>query len=92
MTVIKLPDALVKALQDRHVQTLEDMETFVSEAAWEKLQEEGDNDRQLTDAEIELLRRRLAQAEHGEVYSLEEFTAMMKVNKEKILAEISTNK
>jgi DNA-binding MltR family transcriptional regulator len=91
MTAIKLPDALVKALHDHDVHNIEDIEKFVSQATWEKLQED-DDDRQLTDAEIELLQGRFAQAERGEVYSLEEFGTMMKANKAKILAEISTNK
>jgi hypothetical protein len=48
MTAIKLPDALVKALHDHDVQ---DIETFVSEAAWKQLREDDEKEHYMCDAE-----------------------------------------
>jgi predicted transcriptional regulator len=80
---LNLPDAIAEKLKKR-----DDRDEFATNVFTDTLE---DDDRVLTSAEIDVLQERLAQAERGEVYSLEEFSAMMKANKEKILAEMSAN-
>jgi predicted transcriptional regulator len=81
---LNLPDAIAEKLKKR-----DDRDEFATNVFTDTLE---DDNRVLTNAEIDILQERLAQADRGEVYSLEEFSAMMKANKEKILAEMSVNK